>query len=138
MNSEWVRAHLRDGEGFQAAVWVSRAEENTTFELTRAAVSPFRFRRRQRDFVRTPEGLAFDLEAHVRLVSEPRILALTDRRLMVLARRFGKWRPRWECPREKLATASERGGRLTLSFADGSSVTLLTPTARVKPFLDRV
>ncbi|BBH68570.1 hypothetical protein ACTI_52550 [Actinoplanes sp. OR16] len=136
--AEQVREHLAAGEEFHAAVWVSRAEENTTFELTRAAVSPFRFRRRQRDFPRTQEGLAFALEANVRLVSEPRILALTDRRVLVLARRFAKWRVRWECPRESLTGASEQDGRLRLIFGDGTATTLLTPAAHVKPFLDRV
>jgi hypothetical protein len=42
---------------------------------------------------------------------------------------------RWECPRAELATATEQAGRLRLTFTDGSAVTLLTPSARVQPFL---
>jgi len=97
----------------------------------------------------SPHSLAVGLDEHIHLVTDPRVLALTDRRLMVLAKRRGLWRDlfrpasaplpslrlRWECPRADLASAAEQAGRLRLTFTDGSAVTLLTPTARVQSFL---
>jgi hypothetical protein len=41
----------------------------------------------------------------------------------------------WECPREDLASVTERGGLLRLAFTDGSAVSLLAPAAGVRPFL---
>jgi hypothetical protein len=97
----------------------------------------------------SPHSLAVGLDEHIRIVTDPRVLALTDRRLMVLSKRLGSWRDllrpasgplpplrlRWECPRADLASATEEAGRLRLTFTDGSAVTLLTPSARVQPFL---
>ncbi|BAL88515.1 hypothetical protein AMIS_32950 [Actinoplanes missouriensis 431] len=140
-HEERVRAHLQPGEVFRAAVWVSRADEQPPMEITRSELSPLRFRRRPRDMpYRPPVELAAGLEEHVRLVSEPRILAITDRRLLVLAKRAfsSALRVRWECPRDRLTAAAEEGGRLRLDFADGSTLTLLTPSAQVRPFLDQV
>jgi hypothetical protein len=148
-----VREHLRPGETFRAAVWASRADANSPAALTRAEMSPFRFRRPVPDARRgvhgPPRSLAAGLDGHMRIVTDPRVLALTDRRLMVLAKRPGFWRDlfgpasgplpalrlRWECPRADLASATEQAGRLRLTFSDGSAVTLLTPSARVQPFL---
>ena len=151
-----VREHLRPGETFRAAVWVSRADERPPARLTRAEMSPFRFRRpvpagpgARRGVSGSPRSLAVGLDEHIRIVTDPRLLALTDRRLMVLSKRLGSWRDlfrpasapvpplrlRWECPRADLASATEQSGRLRLTFTDGSGVTLLTPSARVKPFL---
>jgi hypothetical protein len=151
-----VRPHLRPGETFRAAVWVSRTDERSPAGLTRAEMSPFRFRRpvpegpgARRGVQGAPGSLAVGLDEHIRLVTDPRVLALTDRRLLVLSKRLGSWRDlfrpasgpppvlrlRWECPRAELATATEQAGRLRLTFTDGSAVTLLTPSARVQPFL---
>jgi hypothetical protein len=68
---------------------------------------------------------------------------------MVLSRHVGPWRRilrfgadplpplylRWQCPGADLASATEKAGRLRLTFTDGSAVTLLTPSADVRPFL---
>ncbi|XVU29532.1 hypothetical protein ACQPZJ_21385 [Actinoplanes sp. CA-054009] len=142
-----VREHLQPGETFRAAVWVSRADGRTVAGMTRAEMSPWRFRRpvqERRGVNGAPRSLAVGLDEHLRTVNDPRVLALTDRRLIVLAERGGLFhrssghslRLRWECPRGKLAKAAEKDGRLRLDFADGSSVTLLTPAAQVKPFLE--
>jgi hypothetical protein len=151
-----VQEHLQPGETFRAAVWASRADERSPVGMTRAEMSPFRFRRpvRERPAVRrgvhdSPPSLAVGLGEHIRNVTDPRVLALTDRRLMVLSTHLGSWRDllrpgsgplsplrlRWECPRADLASATERAGRLRLTFTDGSAVTLLTPSAQVQPFL---
>jgi hypothetical protein len=151
-----VREHLQPGETFRAAVWASRADGRTSVGMTRAEMSPFRFRRpvpdgpgARRGVNGSPRSLAVGLDEHVSIVTDPRVLALTDRRLMVLAKRPGSWRDRlrrasgpvpplrlrWECPRSELASATEQAGRLRLTFVDGSSVTLLTPSAQVQPFL---
>ena len=150
-----VREHLQPGETFRAAVWVSRADEHSPARLTRAEMSPFRFRGMSSGRRRghgSPGTLAAGLEQHLRLVTEPRILALTERRLLVLAKGLGSWRDllppasgplpplrrRWECPRAELTSATERAGRagrLRLTFTDGSTVTLLTPAAHIQPFL---
>ena len=151
-----VREHLQPGETFRAAVWASRADERSSVGMTRAEMSPFRFRQlvpggpsARRGVHGSPGSLAAGLDEHIRLVTNPRVLALTDRRLMILSKRPGSWRdlfrrasgpmpplrPRWECPRADLASAIEHAGRLRLTFTDGSAVTLLTPSARVQPFL---
>jgi hypothetical protein len=147
-----VRPHLQPGEAFRAAVWVSRADGRAPAGLTRAEMSPFRFRRpvpdapgARRGVDGGPDSLAVGLDQHIRIVTDPRILALTDRRLLVLARNSGwgklfrphpgSFRVCWECPRADLASSTEQAGRLRLTFTDGSGVTLLTPTARVQPFL---
>lgn len=146
-----VRALLRPGESFRAAVWVSRPAERSPAGLTRAEMSPFRFRRpapEARRYVQgPPRSRAAGLDEHIRIVTDPRLLARTDRRLLVLAKGFGSWRDvfrpaarrplllRWECSRAELASVAEQAGRLTLAFTDGSAVTLLTPAARVQPFL---
>ena len=152
-----VRECLPPGETYRAAVWVSRPDGQSPAGLTRAEMSPFRFRRpvpdgpgARRGVNGAPRSLAVGLDRHIRIVTDPRILALTDRRLLVLSRRLSSWRDhfrpassgpvpplrlRWECPRTALASATEQGGRLRLTFTDGSAVTLLTPAARVQPFL---
>lgn len=151
-----VREHLQTGETFRAAVWASRADGRTPAGMTRADVSPFRFRKpaldgpgARRDVHGSPRSLAVGLDEHIRIVTEPRVLALTDRRLMVLSTRPRSWRDLfrtaagplpalrlcWECPRADLASATEQAGRLQLTFTDGSAVTLLTPSGRVQPFL---
>lgn len=151
-----VREHLQPGETFRAAIWVSRADGHSTVGLTRREMSPFRFRRRvpdgpgaRRGVDGPPSSLAVGLDQHIRTVTDPRVLALTDRRLLVLSKRHNSWRdmfrpasgplphlrPRWECPRESLASTTEQAGRLRLSFTDRSGVTLLTPAADVGPFL---
>jgi hypothetical protein len=151
-----VREHLQPGETFRAAVWASRAEGRRSARVTRSEMSPFRFRRpvpdtpgARRGVHGSPHSLAVGLAEHIRTVADPRVLALTDRRLMVLSKRLGSWRDllrpasgplpplrlRWECSRADLASATEQAGRLRLTFTDGSAVTLLTPSARVQPFL---
>jgi hypothetical protein len=141
-----VREHLRPGEVPHAAIWASRADRQEPIPLTRAAMSPFRFRRRERGGHSAaegdPRGLAVGLEQHLRLVTEPRLLARTDQRLLVLAERrtlFGgrgsALRLRWECPAGSLASAADQDGRLRLTFTDGSALTLLTPAAQLQPFL---
>jgi hypothetical protein len=151
-----VREHLQPGETFRAVVWASRADERSSVPVTRTEMSPFRFRRPvpdgrggRRGVHGSPHSLAVGLDEHIRIVTDPRVLALTDRRLMVLSKRLGSWRDllrpasgplpplrlRWECPRADLASATEEAGRLRLTFTDGSAVTLLTPSARVQPFL---
>jgi hypothetical protein len=132
-----VREHLQPGETFRAAVWVSRAD---------APQGPGG----RRGVQGWPGSRGLALDEHVRIVTDPRVLALTDRRLMVLSKRLGSWRDllrpgsgapqslrvRWECPRADLASAAEKAGRLRLTFTDGSAVTLLTPSTHVRPFLD--
>ena len=142
-----VREHLQPGETLRAAIWVSRADERSTGTLTRSEMSPFRFRRpvpggpgARRGVNGPPRSLAVTLDEHVRIVTDPRILARTDRRLLVLSERLfrrgsGPLRVRWECPSADLASATGEDGRLRLTFTDGSGVTLLTPAARVQPFL---
>ncbi|MFF5084557.1 hypothetical protein ACFY36_46585 [Actinoplanes sp. NPDC000266] len=144
-----VQEHLQPGEAFRAAVWVSRADGRTVVGMTRAEMSPWRFRRpvqERRGLNGAPRSLAAGLDEHIRTVNDPRVLALTDQRLIVLSQRGGLFRraadgaqslrPRWECPRAKLAKVTEKDGRLRLDFADGSSITLLTPAAQVTPFLE--
>ena len=148
--SAQVREHLRSGETLRAAIWVSRADDRTRIGLSRAEMSPFRFRRlgpqARRDLQGSPLDLAAGLHDHLRIVTEPRVLARTDQRLMVLSKRSwrdlfgpaagsGPLRPRWECPSAELASATVRDGRLRLAFTDGSAVTVLTPIAGVQPFL---
>ncbi|GIF04193.1 hypothetical protein [Actinoplanes siamensis] len=148
-----VREHLRPGEEFRAAVWVSKADGRTSTGMTRAEMSPFRFRRLpptgRRGADGPPRSLAEELDQHVRLVTDPRVLARTDRRLMVLSQGGGFWRRllhpasgrppglrlRWECRRPELVSATEKDRRLRLAFADGSTILLLTPAARIQPFL---
>jgi hypothetical protein len=151
-----VREHLQPGETFRAAVWASRADERSPVRVTRAEMSPFRFRKfvpdspsARRGVQGSPGSLAAGLGEHIRLVTHPRVLALTDRRLIVLSQRLASWRDLlrpasgplpplrmlWECARTDLASATEQAGRLRLTFTDGSAVTLLTPSARVQPFL---
>lgn len=151
-----MREHLQPGETFRAAVWASRADERSPVRMTRAEMSPFRFRRPvperrgpRRGVPGSPPSLAVALGEHIRLVTDPRVLAVTDRRVMVLSKRLDSWRDllrssssplpplrvRWECPRTDLASATEKGGRLRLTFTDGSTITLLTPSATVHPFL---
>lgn len=144
-----VREHLQPGEDFRAAVWASRADGRAAGNLTRAEMSPFRFRRPVRDDTRrdlrgAPASQAAGLDEHLRNVTEPRLLALTDRRLLVLAqgrrlfrRASGGARLSWECPRADLASAeaTEQAGRLRLTFTDGSGITLLTPASGIEPFL---
>ncbi|MET0418844.1 MAG: hypothetical protein ABW022_22745 [Actinoplanes sp.] len=151
-----VREHLQPGEAFRAAIWASRADGRTSAGMSRAEVSPFRFRRPEPDGPGARRGVdgapgsrAVGLDEHIRIVTAPRVLALTDRRLLVLAKSRGSWRDRlrpatgglppldlrWECPRADLASATEKAGRLRLTFTDGSGVTLLTPAAHVQPFL---
>jgi hypothetical protein len=151
-----VREHLRPGETLHAAVWASRADGRAAAGMTRAEMSPFRFRRpvpdgagARRGVQGAPRSLAVGLDEHIRIVTDPRVLARTDRRLLVLAKRRGSVRDLlrpaagtlaplrlcWECPRADLASATERAGRLRLTFTDGSAVTLLTPSAGIGPFL---
>ena len=151
-----VREHLEPGEDFRAAVWVSRADGRTSVGLTRREMSQFRFRKRVPDAPGdrlgvdgSKQSLAVGLDLHIRTVTDPRVLALTDRRLLLLSRRLHSWRDlfrpasgpvpplrlRWECPRAGLASATEQAGRMRLTFTDRSGVTLLTPTADVQPFL---
>jgi hypothetical protein len=153
-----VREHLSTGETFRAAVWVSRADERAAAGLTRAEMSPWRirFRRPGSDVAGarlgihgSPTSRAVGLDEHIRLVTNPRVLALTDRRLLVLSKRLGSWRDLlrpasaplpslrllWECPRTDLASTTEKAGRLRLTFTDGSGITLLTPSAGIQPFL---
>ncbi|MFI6074272.1 hypothetical protein ACIA5C_22185 [Actinoplanes sp. NPDC051343] len=149
-----VRDHLRPGETLGAVTLASRADERTSVGVTRAEMSPFRFRFRRpesegaggrRGVQGSPSSLAVGLDQHIRIVTDPRVLARTDRRLLVLARRRGLFRPAadpvpplsllWECPREALASASERAGRLRLAFTDGSAITLLTPATGLHSFL---
>lgn len=147
-----VREHLAPAETFRAAIWVSRAEGQAPVRITLGEISPFRFRRRRperRGVNGLPRSNAVGLDEHLRTVNDPRVLALTDRRLMLLSQGAGSWRdlfpsasgplpplrPRWECPRADLASAVDQAGRLRLTFTDRSSVTLLTPIAGVPPFL---
>ncbi len=142
-----VREHLRPGEEFRAAVWVSKADGRTATGMTRAEMSPFRFRRPvSTGSTGSRRTLAEGLSEHVRLVTDPRILALTDQRLMLLSRRLGSWRhllrrssgplrPRWECERPALASVTEREGRLRVAFTDGSTILLLTPAGELPAFL---
>lgn len=140
-----VREFLQPGEVFRAAVWVSRPDGRAPAALTRSEMSPFRFRRPvpdgpgvRRGVNGAPQSLAVGLDEHIRIVTDPRVLARTDRRLLVLSRRLfrpGPLRLRWECPSAELVAATEEGGRLRLAFTDGSTVTLLTPAASVRPFL---
>jgi hypothetical protein len=155
---EQLREHvgelLHAGEIFRAVILVSRADERTSVPLTRAEMSPFRLRFRRpvregpgarRGVQGAPSSLAVGLDEHIRNVTDPRLLVRTDRRLLVLSKRGGPWRGLvrpapplrllWECPRESLASATERAGRLRLTFTDGSKVALLTPSAAVRPFL---
>lgn len=152
-----VREHLQPGETLRAAVWVSRADGRTAAGMTRSELSPFRFRRftpdrpgARRGLHGVPDSLAVGLDQHIRIVTDPRVLALTDQRLLLLAKRAGLrevFRPssdelpplllRWQSPRTGLKSATDQGdGRLRLDFTDGSAVTLLTPVAGLRPFLD--
>ena len=152
-----VREHLEPGETLRAAVWVSRADGRTTAGTTRSELNPFRFRRPvpnrpgdRRGVHGVPTSLAVGLDQHIRIVTDPRVLALTDRRLVILAKNTG-WRDLfrpapdelpplrvcWQSPRTTLKSATGQGaGRLRLDFTDGSAVTLLTPTAGLQTFLD--
>ncbi|MBU2669292.1 hypothetical protein KOI35_37850 [Actinoplanes bogorensis] len=149
-----VREHLGDGERFLAAVWVSRADAQTLAGMTKSDLSPWRFRRpktigpaTRRGVHGTPRSLAYRLDEHIRNVTEPRLLAVTDRRLVLLAKGLGSWRElfrprtgaaslRWEAPRAQLAKAGDNDGRLRLDFGDGSAVSLLTPATGLRSFLD--
>jgi hypothetical protein len=156
--AERVREQLQPGETFRAVVLVSRADGRTAVGLSRAEMSPFRprFRRppidapgARRGVQGTPRSRAVGLDEHIRIVTDPRLLALTDRRLLVLSRRLGRWhdlfrsgsgpvpplRLLWECPRKDLASATERAGLLRLTFTDRSTVELLTPLAGIKAFI---
>ncbi|MFI1990497.1 hypothetical protein [Actinoplanes sp. NPDC020271] len=135
-----VREQLRAGEEFRAAIWVSKAAGRTPTRMSRAEMSGFRFRRpvsTGRPGVR--RNLAERLDQHVRLVTDPRVLAVTDQRVMLLSRRLGwsrgQLRPRWECARPELTAATEREGRLRLAFTDGSTMLLLAPAAELGTFL---
>ncbi|WP_436535692.1 hypothetical protein [Actinoplanes sp. HUAS TT8] len=145
-----AQEHLQAGETFRVAIWVSKADGRTPTGMTRAEMSPLRFRRSAPARVTAARAtLAEGLGEHVRLVTEPRVLALTDRRLMLLSKRIGSWRDllrpaagglaslrvRWECPRAELASATEKDGRLRLAFGDGSTILLLTPYARIQAFI---
>ncbi len=144
-----VRDHLQPGETLHAAAWVSRPDDQAPITLTRAELSPLRFRRRVPDRPGPQRTLAAGLEQHLRLVTEPRVLARTDRRLLVLSRSPQSWldrfragsgpltalHPRWECPRANLNSATDRAGRLRLIFTDGSVAELLIPAASLGPFL---
>jgi hypothetical protein len=153
-----VEEHLHPGENFRALVWASRADGRTSGSVTRAEVSPFRMRFRRpvpdgpgarRGVQGSPRSRAVGLDEHIRIVTHPRVLALTDQRLLVLSKRRGSWRDLfrpaagpvpslrllWECPRKDLAKSAERSGQLRLTFTDGSAVTLLTPAAGIQPFL---
>ena len=147
-----VRELLQPGETFRAAVWVSRAEGQSSVRVTRAEMSPFRLRRpapERRGVHGAPRSLAVGLDEHIRTVNDPRVLALSDHRVLLLARRPGSWRAlfrpeggtlpplrvRWECPRTDLSSAAEEAGRLRLTFADRSAVTLLTPAGRARAFV---
>ncbi|MGK5682979.1 hypothetical protein [Actinoplanes sp. URMC 104] len=146
-----VQEHLQPGETFRAAVWAGRAEGHPPSPITRADISLIRLRRRdpgpRRGVAGPPRSRAVTLDEHIRTVNDPRIVALTDRRLLVLAQRLTSWRAllnptpdsplrlRWECPRAELAATAEKSGRLTLTFTDGSSITVLTPSAAARPFL---
>jgi hypothetical protein len=155
---ERVGEHLHPGETFRALVWASRPDGRTSASVTRAEISPFRMRFRRpepdgpgarRGVQGAPHSLAVGLDEHIRIVTHPRVLALTDRRLLVLSKRPGTWRDLlrpasgplpplrllWECPRKSLASATERAGQLRLTFTDGSTVALLTPAAGLQPFL---
>jgi hypothetical protein len=143
-----VQDHLQPGETLRAAVWVSRPDPHASVPVTRADMSPFRFRRvrplgpgaQRRGLHGAPRSLAVALDEHIRTVSDPRILARTDRRILVLSKPFfrsatGPLRLRWECAGPDLSKATEQNGRLRLDFTDGSAVTLLTPAARIQAFL---
>jgi hypothetical protein len=155
---ERVGEHLHPGESFRALVWASRPDGRTSASVTRAEISPFRMRFRRpepdgpgarRGVQGAPHSLAVSLDEHIRIVTHPRVLALTDRRLLVLSEGRGFWRDLfrpasgpvpplrllWECPRESLASATERSGQLRLTFTDHSTVALLTPAAGIQPFL---
>ncbi|MBL7254150.1 hypothetical protein [Paractinoplanes lichenicola] len=146
---EGVREHLKPDETLRAAVWASRADGLTAAGLSKAELSPFRFRRPvpnrpgdRRGVHGIPTSLAVGLDEHIRTVSDPRVLALTDQRLLVLAKQKTWFRPstplrlRWECPRTELKSSAGQGnGRLRLDFADGSAVTLITPAAGLRSFL---
>jgi len=153
-----VEEHLQSGETFRAVIWASRADGRTSVAMTRSEMSPFRLRFRRptpdRPGLRggvhgSPRSLAVGLDEHIRIVTHPRVLARTDRRLLLLTKRLGSWRDLfrpasgpvpplrllWECPRTSLASAADRDGRLRLTFTDGSAVTLLTPAAGLPAFL---
>lgn len=151
-----VQDHLQPGEDLRAAVWASRPDGRASTGVTRADMSPFRFRRpvsdspsARRGIHGPPRSAAAGLGEHLRNVSDPRVLALTDRRVLLLAKRIGSWRDvfrpgtdpaapldvRWECPREELESAAEEGGRLRLTFTDRSAVSLLTPADQLQSFL---
>ncbi|WP_127503881.1 hypothetical protein [Actinoplanes solisilvae] len=151
-----VREHLAPGETFRAAIWVSRADGRTSVGMTRREMSQFRFRKRvpdapgdRRGVDGSKQSLAVGLDVHIRTVTDPRVLALTDRRLLLFSRRIGSlgdiFRPasgpvpplrlRWQCPRSSFASVTEQAGRMRLTFTDRSGVTLLTPSADAQPFL---
>lgn len=142
-----VREHLQPGESLRAAAWVSRPDGRASVPVTRAEMSPFRFRKMvhdgpgaRRGVHGSPRSLAVGLDEHIRTVTDPRVLARTDRRILVLSKPLfraasGPLRLRWECPGATLVKATEQGGRLRLDFTDGSAVTLLTPAAHIQDFL---
>ena len=143
-----VREQLQPGETYLSAVWVGRADGLDEGRVTRAELSPFRLRRpvpQKRGVQGAPRSLAIGLDEHIRNVTDPRLLALTDRRLLLLSKSSRLFRPatdempplrlRWEGPRTGLASATEQAGRLRLTFTDRSAITLLTPAAEVQPFL---
>jgi hypothetical protein len=149
-----VRESLPGGETLVAAIWVSRPDGQASAGMSRSEMSPWRLRRPQREVPGARRGVngrprsrAVELDGHIQTVSNPRVLARTDRRILLLAPGVGSWRDllrpsegplrlRWECPRTDLSAATEQSGRLRLDFTDGSYVTLLTPAAQVRPFVE--
>jgi hypothetical protein len=147
--------HLQPGETLTAAIWVSRPNGHQLTRITRSELTPWRIRRRapeQRPGLNgRPQSHAVALDEHVRTVNDPRILARTDRRLLLLSQGgIDSWRDllprradhpasalrlRWEGPIADLARATEQAGTLQLNFTDGSTITLLTPSAHAEPFL---
>jgi hypothetical protein len=108
-----------------------------------------------------PGSLAAQLDAQVPLPTAARVLALTDHRVLVLERPAPPRRgflkglgdiirnqpsteplppltPRWECPRRALIAASVAGGRIHLSFGDGSTLQLVTPEVLAHQFVAAV
>jgi hypothetical protein len=104
-----------------------------------------------------PGSLAAQLDAVVPAATVARALALTGDRLIAFEKSPGRRRsllekardfarnrpgaeplppliPRWECPRRALIAASVHGGRIHLSFGDGSALPLVTPEALAHHF----
>ena len=148
-----VTDHLQPGENLVAAIWVSRPAGVEALRISRSEMSPWRLRRAtpepRRGVNGRPRSHAVALDEHIRTVNDPRVLALTDRRVLLLSQGLGSWRDllprpagtlsplrlRWESPRTDLTKATEQSGHLRLDFTDGSYLILLTPSAHVQPFL---